>query len=101
MFLSYLVNERNVAGATYTQTLCAILFLYKKTLKIDVPWIEGIQRPKKPAKRKRSAAGVRTPSTKVMQIGPQRVGGEHLLPDARRELTIHQFLPSVKKYILA
>ena len=52
MFLSYLVNERNVAGATYTQALCAILFLYKKTLKIDVPWIEGIQRPKKPAKRK-------------------------------------------------
>jgi hypothetical protein len=37
MFLSYLVNERNVAGATYTQALCAILFLYKKTLKIDVP----------------------------------------------------------------
>jgi integron integrase len=51
IFLFYLVNERNVAGATYTQALCAILFLYKKTLKIDVPWIEGIQRPKEPAKR--------------------------------------------------
>ena len=37
---------------------------------------------------KRSAAGVRTPSTKVMQIGPQRVGGEHRLPDARRELML-------------
>lgn len=33
VFLSYLVNERKVAGATYTQALCALLFLYKKLLK--------------------------------------------------------------------
>jgi integron integrase len=51
LFLSSLVNERNVAASTYTQALCAILFLYKKTLKIEVPWIEGVERPKKPAKR--------------------------------------------------
>lgn len=50
-FMSYLVNERHVAGATYTQALCALLFLYKKLLKIELPWIEGISRPKKPARR--------------------------------------------------
>lgn len=51
LFMSYLVNERKVAGATYTQALCALLFLYKKALNIDVPWIDGISRPKKPARR--------------------------------------------------
>ena len=45
-FMSYLVNVRQVAGATYTQALCALLFLYKKVLKIELPWIEGISRPK-------------------------------------------------------
>ncbi len=51
LFMSYLVNERKVAGATYTQALCALLFLYKKLLKIDIPWIEGINRPKKITRR--------------------------------------------------
>lgn len=51
MFLSYLINERNIAGATYTQALCALLFLYKKLLNIDLQWIEGISRPTKPARR--------------------------------------------------
>ncbi|HVL77320.1 MAG TPA: integron integrase [Noviherbaspirillum sp.] len=50
-FLSHLVNERNVAGATYTQALCALLFLYKEVLKIDLGWIEGVNRPKRPPKR--------------------------------------------------
>jgi hypothetical protein len=46
-----LVNGRKVAGATHTQALCALLFLYKKALNIDVPRIDGIGRPKKPARR--------------------------------------------------
>ena len=50
-FMSYLVNDRQVAGATYTQALCALLFLYKKVLQIDLPWIEGIRRPSKPPRR--------------------------------------------------
>jgi hypothetical protein len=49
-FLSYPVNERDIAGATYTQALCALLFLYKKVLHIEPPWIDGIHRPKKPAR---------------------------------------------------
>lgn len=50
-FMSYLVNERRIAGSTYTQALCALLFLYRKVLQIELPWIEGIHRPKKPVRR--------------------------------------------------
>ena len=50
-FLSYLNNDRHVAGATYSQALCALLFLYKEVLGIELPWIEGISRPKRPPKR--------------------------------------------------
>lgn len=50
-FLSYLNNERNIAGSTYSQALCALLFLYKEVLDIELPWIEGISRPKRPPKR--------------------------------------------------
>src|SRR5450830_1187525 len=42
-----------------------------------------------PYKINRSSAGLRAPSTKAMQVRPQRVGDEHLLPDTRREL-VHQ-----------
>jgi Phage integrase, N-terminal SAM-like domain len=50
-FMSYLANERKIAGATYTQALRALLSLYKKVLKVDLPWIGGISRHKKPARR--------------------------------------------------
>ena len=50
MFLSYLVNERNVAGATYTQALCAICFYTKGRSRLTFHG-DCIQRPKKPAKR--------------------------------------------------
>jgi len=50
-FMSYLVNECRVAGATYTQALCALLFLYRKVLQIEFPWIEGISRPSKAPRR--------------------------------------------------
>lgn len=51
LFLSYLVNERKAAGATYTQALCALLFLYKKVLNIELGWIDGVSRPTRPPKR--------------------------------------------------
>jgi hypothetical protein len=50
-FLSLPNNERNIAGSTYSQTLCALLFLYKEILRIELPWIEGISRPNGPPKR--------------------------------------------------
>ena len=47
LLMSYLVSERKFAGATYTHALCALSFLYKKALNVDVPWIDGISLPKK------------------------------------------------------
>lgn len=50
-FMFFLVNERQVAGATYSQALCALLFLYKKLLQVDLGWIEGVRRPNRAPKR--------------------------------------------------
>lgn len=36
---------------TYSQALSALLFLYKEVLGIELLWIEGISRPKRPPKR--------------------------------------------------
>lgn len=47
-FLSMLANERNVAASTQNQALAALLFLYKEVLAIDLPWLDGITRAKKP-----------------------------------------------------
>ena len=44
-FLTYLANERNVSSSTQNQALSAILFLYREVLAIDLPWLEGINRP--------------------------------------------------------
>lgn len=47
-FLNSLVLERNVAASTQNQALCALLFLYKDLLKIDLDWIKNIQWAKRP-----------------------------------------------------
>jgi hypothetical protein len=36
-FMSFLVNERHISGSTHTQALCALLFLYRSVLEIDLP----------------------------------------------------------------
>jgi integron integrase len=46
-FLSMLANARNVAASTQNQALAALLFLYKRVLGIDLPWLDGITRAKK------------------------------------------------------
>lgn len=51
MTLSYLNNERQVAGSTFRQALCALLFLYKEVLGIELPWIDGVEPPRRLAKR--------------------------------------------------
>jgi integrase len=50
-FLSFLNNDRHIAGSTYSQALCALLFLYKEVLGSELPWMEGINRPKRSPKR--------------------------------------------------
>jgi len=47
-FLSDLAVQRHVAAATQNQALNAILFLYRDVLKIDLPWLNEVQRAKKP-----------------------------------------------------
>jgi hypothetical protein len=50
-FLPYLNNDRQIAGSTYSQALCALLFLYREVLGIELPWIDGISRPRRPPGR--------------------------------------------------
>jgi integron integrase len=47
-FLSHLAVARNVAAATQNQALAALLFLYREVLKVELPWLEGVVRAKKP-----------------------------------------------------
>lgn len=47
-FLSHLANARNVSASTHQQALLALLFLYKRVLDIDLPWLGDLIRPRKP-----------------------------------------------------
>ena len=47
-FLSDLAVRGQVAAATQNQALNAILFLYREVLKIELPWINDVQRAKRP-----------------------------------------------------
>lgn len=47
-FLSYLATDRHVAAATQAQALAALLFLYKQVLRIELPWLSGVVRAKRP-----------------------------------------------------
>lgn len=49
-FLTDLAVHGNVTASTQNQALNAILFLYREVLKIDLPWMDGIQRAKKPSR---------------------------------------------------
>jgi integron integrase len=48
VFLSDLAIRRNVAASTQNQALHAILFLYRHVLQINLPWLDEVQRAKKP-----------------------------------------------------
>ena len=49
-FLSHLARERDVAAATQNQALAALLFLYKEVLGQPLPWLDQIDRAKRPAR---------------------------------------------------
>jgi integron integrase len=49
-FLTDLAVSRNVTAATQNLALSAILFLYREVLEIELPWLDDIQRAKKPAR---------------------------------------------------
>lgn len=49
-FLTALAVERKVAAATQNQAFSALLFLYREVLKQELPWIDDVERAKRPAK---------------------------------------------------
>jgi integron integrase len=46
-FLTHLAVERKVSASTQTQALCAILFLYRHVLRIEIGELEGLIRAKR------------------------------------------------------
>jgi len=47
-FLTALAVESKVAAATQNLALAALLFLYRDILGVDLPWLDGVTRAKKP-----------------------------------------------------
>jgi len=47
-FLSHLATDRHISPATQAQALSALLFLYKRVLKVDLPWIDNVVRAHRP-----------------------------------------------------
>lgn len=47
-YLSHLAVQRNVAASTQNQALNAILFLYREVLRVELPWLNDVQRARRP-----------------------------------------------------
>jgi len=47
-FLSHLASVRQVSPATQAQALAALLFLYKRVMNVDLPWIDDVVRAHRP-----------------------------------------------------
>lgn len=47
-FLSDLAVRRDVAASTQNQALSAILFLYRQVLQMELPWLDGVVRARRP-----------------------------------------------------
>jgi len=45
-FLSHLATERGVSSSTQNQAKSALLFLYKRVLGVDLPWLNAVSRAK-------------------------------------------------------
>jgi integron integrase len=50
VFLTHLATEGRVAASTQNQAFSALLFLYREVLKHELPWIDNIERARRPAK---------------------------------------------------
>ena len=49
-FLTHLAVARRVAASTQNQALAALLFLYRHVLCQNLPWLENVERAKRPAR---------------------------------------------------
>ena len=48
-FLNHLANNGHVAASTQNQALSALLFLYRDVLEVELPWLDGLVRPRRPS----------------------------------------------------
>jgi integron integrase len=49
-FLNHLAREREVAASTQNQALSALLFLYREVLGMPLPWLDELERARRPAR---------------------------------------------------
>lgn len=49
-YLTHLANEGQVSASTQNQALSALLFLYREVLSIELPFIDGVERAKRPVR---------------------------------------------------
>ena len=49
-YLNHLARDREVAAATQNQALSALLFLYKEVLEQPLPWLDDLERARRPAR---------------------------------------------------
>jgi integron integrase len=47
-FLNHLAVDRHSSASTQNQALCALIFLYRRVLEIDLPELEGLTRARRP-----------------------------------------------------
>lgn len=73
-FLSDLAVRRDVSASTQNQALSALLFLYKQVLLVELPWLDGVIR----ARRPRRLPVVLT-QTEVASVLPQLEGSVWLV----------------------
>jgi integron integrase len=50
VFLTHLAARRNVAASTQNQALSAILLLYREVLELELEWVDGFERSKRPVR---------------------------------------------------
>jgi len=73
-FVSDLASKKSVSSSTQTVALSALLFLYRDVLKKDLPYVEGIERAKRPER----LPVVFTPS-EVREVLARLEGANHLI----------------------
>jgi integron integrase len=49
-FLTHLAIDRKVSASTQNQALNALLFLYRRVLEVDLPWLDRVIRARKPSR---------------------------------------------------
>ena len=48
-FINHLAVERRVSASTQNQALCALVFLYRRVLGLDLPQLFGLERARRPS----------------------------------------------------